>query len=82
MPPFSSSSVMILSQGLLPLNLMNTIESNFTLFDCRFCCKFSITSPNFEMILNVDEEISCQDKGGGGAFTYSVFLAPAWPLEE
>lgn len=35
----------------------------------------------FEMILNVDAEIWCQIKSYGVAFTYSVFLAPAWPPE-
>ena len=89
MPSFSCSNVMILSQGLLPLNLINIIESNFTLFGCRFCCTFSVTSPNFEMILNADEEICWQDKGGGRSIylqcisstcmaTWGVALRDSW----
>lgn len=61
-----------------PLNMINASEGTFT----AFCCTFSVTLPNFEMILNVDEQICCRYKGGEKSFTYSVFLAPALLPEE
>lgn len=61
-----------------PLNMINASEGTFTAFWCRF----SITLPNFEMILNADEQICCRYKGGEKSITYSVFLAPALLPEE
>lgn len=39
----------------LPLNMNDASEGTFA----AFCCTFFITLSNFEIILNVDEQIFC-----------------------
>lgn len=65
-----------------PLGVINIMEVSFTSFGCRFCCTLAGFPCNLKIILNVDAEICHHDRESYGiAFTYSVFLAPAWPPE-